>query len=393
MDKIFELIKLEEKRQQETLTLIASENYPFPEVLNTQCSRLNNKYSEGYPGKRYYRGNKYIDEIENLAIERAKKLFGVEYSNVQPYSGSPANGEAIMAMVEPGEKIMGMKLSGGGHLTHGHPKITFSGKFFESVQYDVDENGFIDYDEVERLAIREKPKLMIVGTTAYPRILDFERFSQIAHKIGAYLLADISHIVGLVVAGVHPSPVSLADVIMTTTHKSLRGPRGAILMTNDDNLAKKIDKAVFPGMQGGPHNATTAGIAVCLELAGKPEFKKYGQQVVKNAQVLAQELVNYGLKLTTGGTDNHLMVVDLGGGGREIAEKLEEIGIIVNANTVPHDINPPTNPGGIRLGTPAVTTRGMKEPEMKILAEVIYKVISGQKVESQIEDLCRRFPI
>ena len=330
------LIKLEARRQAETLQMIPSENYASEAVKSAQCSVLNNKYSEGYPGKRYYQGNKYIDEIENIAIERAQKLFGVSFVNVQPYSGSPANAAAIMATVEPGEKIMGLRLSGGGHLTHGHPKITFSGKFFESVQYDVDANGLINYDEVEKLAIIEKPKLMIIGTTAYPRILDFRRFSQIAKKIDAYVLADISHIAGLVVGGVHPSPVGYADVIMTTTHKTLRGPRGAILMTNDPDLAKKIDRAVFPGLQGGPHNATTAGIAVALAEAGSLKFRNYARQIVKNARVLAEELIKYGFKLTTGGTDNHLLVVDLGGGGKDAAINLEEAGIIVNYNAVPH---------------------------------------------------------
>lgn len=396
-DKVFELIKLEEKRQRETLMMIPSENYPFREVLSTQCAVLNNKYSEGYPGRRYYQGNKYIDEIESLAIERAKKLFGVQYANVQPYSGSPANAAAIMAMVEPGETIMGMKLDAGGHLTHGHPKITFSGKFFRSVQYDVDKNGLIDYDEVERLAVECKPKLIIAGTTAYPRILDWERFSKIAKGVGAYLLADISHIVGLVVAGVHPSPGVFADVIMTTTHKTLRGPRGAVLMTNDADLAKKIDRAVFPGIQGGPHNNTTAGIAVALRQAQGKEFKKYGEQVVKNAKVLSEELLRLGLRLTTGGTDNHLMVVDLGGGGKEMAQKLEEVGIVVNANAVPHDPNPPANPSGIRLGTPAVTARGMKEREMELIGRWIYECIksvrSVKSTREEVKRLCLKFPL
>ena len=391
------LIKLEARRQAETLQMIPSENYASEAVKSAQCSVLNNKYSEGYPGKRYYQGNKYIDEIENIAIERAQKLFGVSFVNVQPYSGSPANAAAIMATVEPGEKIMGLRLSGGGHLTHGHPKITFSGKFFESVQYDVDANGLINYDEVEKLAIIEKPKLMIIGTTAYPRILDFRRFSQIAKKIDAYVLADISHIAGLVVGGVHPSPVGYADVIMTTTHKTLRGPRGAILMTNDPDLAKKIDRAVFPGLQGGPHNATTAGIAVALAEAGSLKFRNYARQIVKNARVLAEELIKYGFKLTTGGTDNHLLVVDLGGGGKDAAINLEEAGIIVNYNAVPHDTHPPANPSGIRLGTPAVTTRGMKEREMLRIAGLInaalLKNASAAFIQKEVVRLCRKFPI
>ena len=282
-----ELIKLETRRQAETVMLIASENYASPAVRKALGSVLGNKYSEGYPGKRYYQGNKIIDEIEQLAIDRAKDLFGVLHANVQPYSGSPANAAVLMAICDPGDTIMGMKLSGGGHLTHGHPKVTFSGKFFNSVQYDVDENGLINYEEVAKLAQVHKPKVMIIGTTAYPRILDFERFAKIAHEVGALVLADISHIAGLVVGGAHPSPVPFADIVMTTTHKTLRGPRGAILMTNDPDLAKKIDRAVFPGLQGGPHNATTAAIAVALKEASTGEFKKYAHQVVKNAKVLS----------------------------------------------------------------------------------------------------------
>lgn len=397
MDRQVErLIKLEEKRQRETLMLIASENYASREVKRAQCSVLNNKYSEGYPGRRYYQGNKYIDEIENLAVERAKKIFNVQYVNVQCYSGSPANAAAIMAMVEPGEKIMGLKLSGGGHLTHGHPSITFSGKFFNSVQYDVNDEGLIDYGELEKLALVEKPKLMIIGTTAYPRILDFKRFSEIAKKINAFVLADISHIAGLVVGEVHPSPVGLADVIMTTTHKTLRGPRGAMLMTNDPELAKKIDRAVFPGLQGGPHNATTAAIAIALQEASTPAFKRYAQQIVKNAKVLSEELMKLGFKLTTGGTDNHLMVINLGVNAKQFANDLETAGIIVNYNSVPHDTNPPASPSGIRLGTLAVTTRGMKEKEMKQIAKWIRQVLvlsARKKVLREVKELCKRFPI
>lgn len=405
MDEVFGLIKLEEKRQQETLMLIPSENYASSAVLSAQCSVLNNKYSEGYPGKRYYQGNKYIDEIENLAIERAKELFGVGFANVQPYSGSPANAAAIMAMVEPGEKIMGLKLSGGGHLTHGHPKITFSGKFFDSVQYDVNEDGWIDFNQVAELAKVQRPKVIIVGTTAYPRVLEWEKFREIADAVGAFILADISHIAGLIVAGVHPSPVGYADVIMTTTHKTLRGPRGAMLLTNSEELAKKIDKAVFPGLQGGPHDNQTAAIAVALRQAqGKP-FADYGKQIVKNAKVLAETLMAKGLKLTTGGTDNHLMVVDLrptGRSGKEVAVQLEQAGMVVNYNSVPHDTNPPANPSGIRLGTPALTTRGMKETEMVLIAGWINTIITKPQatnpnevssVKSQVTKLCREFPV
>lgn len=391
--QILDLINLEQKRQLDQITLIPSENYMSKQVAEVLSSRLNNKYSEGYPDRRYYQGNKYVDEIEKLAMDRAKKLFGVEYVNVQAYSGSPANVAIIMALVESGEKIMGLKLSGGGHLTHGHPDITFSGRFFKSVQYDVDEKGLIDYGEVEKLAKSEKPKLIIVGTTAYPRILDFEQFGKIAKSVGAYLLADISHISGLVVAGEHPSPVGYADVVMTTTHKTLRGPRGAMIMSNDAQIAKKIDRAVFPGLQGGPHNSTTAAIAIALAEADTEEFKNYGIQIVKNAKVLSEELIRLGFKLTTGGTDNHLMVLDLGGGGKEAAVALEEVGIIVNYNSVPHDPNPPGNPSGIRIGTPAVTTRGMKENEMKLIAEIIADVLLNKKMNLMARDLCAKFPI
>ena len=353
---------------------------------------LNNKYSEGYPGKRYYQGNNYIDEIENIAIENAKKLFGVQYANVQPYSGSPANAAAIMALLNPGEKIMGLKLSGGGHLTHGHPNITFSGKFFQSVQYDVNAQGWIDYDEIEKLAKAEKPKLMVIGTTAYPRTLDFKRFSQTAKQVGAYVLADISHIAGLVAGGVHPSPVGYADIITTTTHKTLRGPRGAMILSNDAEIAKKIDRAVFPGLQGGPHNATTAGIAVALT----QDYKKYAKQIIANAQALSHELLTMNYELTTGGTDNHLMIINVGPTAKQIATNLEEAGIIVNYNTIPHDPNPPSSPSGIRIGTPALTTRGMKGPQMKQIAHLIDEVIINHQssiINKKVKELCKRFPI
>ena len=404
--EIKELVKLEEQRQRETLMLIPSENYASEAVKGAQGSVLNNKYSEGYSGKRYYQGNKYIDEIENIAIESAKKLFGVPHANVQPYSGSPANAAVLMGLLGAGDKIMGLKLSGGGHLTHGHPKVTFSGKFFESVQYDVDEDGLIDYDAVAKLVREEKPKLIIAGTTAYPRTLDWKKFAEIADGVGAYLLADISHIAGLVVGGVHPSPVPYAHVVMTTTHKTLRGPRGAILMVTqkgldkDPDLAKKIDRAVFPGLQGGPHNATTAGIAIALREAGGKPFQKYAQQVVKNAKVLSEELIKLGFKLTTGGTDNHLIVIDLRGqkiSGKDAAIALEEAGMVVNYNSVPHDTNPPANPAGIRLGTGAVTSRGMKEGEMRMIAKWMYGVVVGKankrKVLEEVKRLCRKFQV
>jgi glycine hydroxymethyltransferase len=406
-DKIFELIKAEEERQRETLMLIPSENYASKEVREAQGSVLNNKYAEGYPGRRYYQGNGIVDEIEQLAIDRAKELFDVPYANVQPYSGSPANTAVLLALVNKGEKIMGMKLSAGGHLTHGHP-ISLSGKFFESVQFDVDENGLIDYDQMIELAGKEKPKLIIAGTTAYPRILDWQKFREAADAAGAYLLADISHIAGLVVAGEHPSPVPFVDVIMTTTHKTLRGPRGAILLVTkrgidkDLDFARKIDRAVFPGVQGGPHMATVAGIAVALRQARGADFQKYIKQVVENAKVLSDELRNMKFELSTGGTDNHLMVVDLRNknlSGKEAAVRLEEAGIVVNANAVPHDTNPPLNPSGIRLGTPAVSTRGMGEGQMKQIAKWMYLVITNNQsiitneVKQEVKNLCRRFPI
>lgn len=388
MDRIVSnLIKKESRRQSDVLEMIPSENYASKEVREALGSVLTNKYSEGYPHKRYYQGNRFIDEIEDLAIERAKKLFGVPHVNVQPYSGSPANSAVYFALLNPGDTIMGLKLSAGGHLTHGHPDITFSGKYFRSVQYDVDENGLIDLNEVARLAQKESPRMIVVGTTAYPRKYDWKKWREIADSVGALLLADISHIVGLVVGGVHPSPVPFADVIMTTTHKSFRGPRGAMLFVTDRGLQKdpdmgdKIDKAVFPGLQGGPHDNVTAAIAIALHEASQPSFKQYAKQIVSNAKALAQVLIEHGLTLTTGGTDNHLMVVDLRPQqviGNIVAEALEVAGIVVNKNSVPHDSNPPFYPSGIRLGTPAITTRGMKEKEMKIagnwIAEVIQEV-------------------
>lgn len=374
MDKIFELIDLEEKRQKEQIQLIPSENMVSEEVKKALGSCLTHKYAEGYSGRRYYQGNKIIDEIENLAVERGKKLFNVSYLNVQPYSGSPANAAVLMALLDPGDKIAGLKLSAGGHLTHGHPKITFSGKFFESVQYDVEPDGRIDYGKLKEFVLREKPRLIFAGTTAYPFILDWEKFREIADIVGAYLVADISHIAGLVVGGVHPNPMPNAHIFTSTTHKTLRGPRGAIIGTNDVELAKKIDRAVFPGIQGGPHMNNIAAMAVAFGEANTLEFKEYAHQVVKNAKALADALRAEGLKVF--GTENHLMLVDVGvDRGKEMAEKLEGAGIIVNANTIPHDPGSPMKPSGIRIGTPWVTSLGMREEGMIEIAKGIAKVV------------------
>ena len=391
-DIVFKLVEAEEKRQNEQVQLIPSENFASENVKKVLGSCLTNKYAEGYPGKRYYQGNKIIDEIENLAIERGKKILGVEHLNVQPYSGSPANSAVLMALLEPGDKICGMKLSAGGHLTHGHPKITFSGKFFNSVQYDVDEEGKIDYDKLRELVREEKPKLIWAGTTAYPWILDWKKFAEIADEVGAWLVADISHIVGLIIGEVHPSPIPYVHIITSTTHKSLRGPRGAIIgvtkkgIQRDIDLSKKIDKAVFPGLQGGPHMNNIGAMAVAFEEAGSPEFKKYAEQIVKNARALKKGLLvgakmgfrPYENKIKIFGTENHLMVVDCGlGRGKEMAVKLEENGIIVNANTIPHDEAGPFKPSGIRLGTPAMTTKGWKEAEFEELGERMAGLIKG----------------
>ena len=399
MDKIFELIKKEEVRQRDTLMMIPSENYSSKEVQKAVGSVLSNKYSEGYPGRRYYQGNKIIDEIENLAIERAKKLFGVPHANVQPYSGSPANSAVLFALTETGATIMGMGLSSGGHLTHGHPNITFSGKYFNSIQFGVDREGLLDYEKIEKLAAKHKPKVMLIGTTAYPLKLNWRRFGEIADKVGAWFVADIAHVAGLIVANAYPNPTPYVHVITTTTHKTLRGPRGAMIMVTkkglgkDPELASKIDRAVFPGLQGGPHDNQTAGIAVALSEALKPSFKVYGKQVVKNAKILAKELTYGGLSLIGGGTESHLMLVDLRPislSGNVVAEALEVAGIVVNRNSVPNDAMPPFYPSGIRLGTPGLTTRGMKEGEMKTIAKWILTVINHVKDKRLPSDLVKR---
>jgi glycine hydroxymethyltransferase len=389
-DKINKLIKKEEKRQRETLMMIPSENYASKAAREAVGSVLMNKYSEGYPKRRYYQGNEVVDEVEILAQDKAKKLFGVSYVNVQPYSGSPANSAVLFALLDPGDTIVGMALSAGGHLTHGHPQVTFSGRYYRSVQFGLDENGHIDYDEIAKLAKKEKPKLLLIGTTAYPLALNWKNFADIADSVGAYLVADVSHVAGLIIADSYPSPVPYAHVVTTTTHKTLRGPRGAMIMVTGKGLKKdaemgvKIDKAIIPGLQGGPHNNTTAGIAQALIEADAANFKKYGQQVVKNAKVLSEELKKGGLTLVAGGTECHLLVVDLrplGLSGNVVAEALEMAGIVANRNSVPNDPMPPFYPSGLRLGTPAITARGMKKKEMIKIAKWIIQVIDRVKDE------------
>lgn len=392
--EIYNLVKLEEKRQKEVLEMIPSENYTSSSVLEALGTVLNNKYSEGYPKKRYYQGNAVADSVEILCQERAKKLFGVPFVNVQALSGAPANSAAEMAVLTPGDTLMGLQLSFGGHLTHGAPK-TFSSTFFKSVQYTLGKDGQLDFAEIEKLAKKEKPKLIICGFTAYPRLIDFKKFAAIADKVGAYLMADISHIAGLVVAGVHPDPVPYVHIVTTTTHKTLRGPRGALIMVTDKgikkdpDLPKKIDSAIIPGLQGGPHDNQTAAIAVALKEASTPAFKKYAAQIVKNAKKLADELNTYKFNLVSGSTDNHLILIDLANknvNGAVAALALEVAGIVLNKNGVPYDTKPPFYPSGIRLGTPAITTRGMKEKEMVKVAEWINRAIEEVAFEQLPQD-------
>src|SRR3990167_6434189 len=391
---IAKLIQPEQKRQEMSLDLIPSENITSKAVMEALGSALTNKYSEGYSRKRYYAGNEVIDEIEDLAKERAKKVFrlGKKWSvNVQPYSGSPANMAVYFALLRPGDKLMGMSLPFGGHLTHGW-KVNFSAKFYKSVQYGVGRDGYINYKEVRNLAKKEKPKIIVTGATAYSRIFDFKKFREIADEVGAYLMADISHIAGLVVAGVHPSPFLYADAVTTTTHKTLRGPRGAMIFSRNDrfltvndkqiSIAEAIDRAVFPGLQGGPHDNQTVAIAVSLGEAAQPNFKKYSKQIVKNAKTLASELLKFKFNLVSGGTDNHLLLIDLSNkkaNGALGAYALEVAGIVVNKNAVPNDPMPPFYPSGIRLGTPAITTMGMREKEMIKIAKWINDVIEEIK--------------
>lgn len=390
-----DLLSKEQSRQAKTIPLIASENFAYPEVMEIVGSCLMNKYAEGYPKKRYYQGNEIIDQIETETIDLAKKVFGFEAANVQPYSGSPANSAVLMALAKPGETIAGLKLSSGGHLTHGHPAITFSGSFFRSVQFEVDLQGRIDKQQAEKLILEEKPKVIFFGTTSYPYVLDFEWMSKLADMVGAYLVADIAHISALVACGLHPNPVPWADVVTMTTHKQLRGPRGAIIgitkhgLEKDNDLAKKIDRAVFPGLQGGPHMETIAGIGVCLQKALQPEFKIYAKQILKNAKIL--ERVFRKANLSVYGSENHLLVLGVGEGkGREVAQKLEEARIVVNANSIPHDRSKPFDPSGIRIGTPAVTSLGMSEVEMEMIGGwVVGLILNRGELREILPAVCK----
>lgn len=383
-DKIIgNLIKQEKNRQSQNIELIASENYVSQDVLNAAGSILTNKYAEGYSGKRYYDGCGFIDEIENVAIERLKKLFDVEYVNVQPHSGTSANLAAYMALLQPGDKILGMDLSAGGHLSHGY-KITASGKLYESYSYGVNSSGVIDYQEVREIALKVKPKLIVCGASAYSRIIDFKKFKSIADEVGAYLMADIAHIAGLVATGLHPSPVPYADIITSTTHKTLRGPRSGIIMTNNEEIYKKVNSAVFPGIQGGPLEHIIAAKAICFGEALKPSFKDYQEKVVHNAKTMVDELKANGVKIVSGITENHLFIINtqhsFGLSGKEAAERLDLINITVNKNSIPNDELPPSVTSGIRIGTPAMTSRGLDEARAKKLAKLIYDYLSLKQI-------------
>lgn len=400
--EVYNAVQKEIEREKGKILLIASENYASPAVLEAQGSIFTNKYAEGYPNRRYYGGCEYADVVETLAIERAKELFGSEHVNVQPHSGSQANMAVYFAFLKPGDTILGMNLSHGGHLSHGS-SVNFSGILYKNVPYGVDRTkGYIDYDEVRRLAIENKPKMIIVGASAYSRTIDFKAFSDIAKEAGAYLTADIAHIAGLIAAGVHPSPVPYADFVTTTTHKTLRGPRGGMIMCKAE-YAKAIDKMIFPGIQGGPLVHVIAAKAVAFKEALKDEFKEYQKKVVKNAKRLAEELIRRGFKIVSGGTDNHLMLVDLTNKditGKEAEEALDKAGITVNKNSIPYDERPPTITSGIRLGTSSVTTRGMGENEMAEIASIIDEVLKNKTSDDKLasfkrktEDICKRFPI
>ena len=398
--EIADAIQAEMERQNSHLELIASENWVSKAVMAAMGSPLTNKYAEGYPGKRYYGGCQCVDVVEDLARERAKKLFGCDYANVQPHSGAQANLAVFFAMLEPGDKVMGMNLDHGGHLTHGSP-VNISGKYFNVVSYGVNDEGVIDYDKVREIAVKEKPKMIIAGASAYARIIDFKKFREIADEVGAYLMVDMAHIAGLVAAGLHPSPIPYADVTTTTTHKTLRGPRGGLSLCNQEAADKfNFNKAVFPGIQGGPLEHVIAGKAVCFKEALEPEFAEYQKQIIKNAQALSKGLMDRGVKIVSGGTDNHLMLIDLRGEdvtGKELEKRLDAAHITCNKNTVPNDPRSPFVTSGVRLGTPAVTTRGLKEDDMDMIAECIALVLQSEdnieKVKGMVAELTAKYPL
>lgn len=398
--EIADAIQAEMERQNSHLELIASENWVSKAVMAAMGSPLTNKYAEGYPGKRYYGGCQCVDVVEDLARERAKKLFDCDYANVQPHSGAQANLAVFFAMLEPGDKVMGMNLDHGGHLTHGSP-VNISGKYFNIVSYGVNDEGVIDYDKVREIAVKEKPKMIIAGASAYARIIDFKKFREIADEVGAYLMVDMAHIAGLVAAGLHPSPIPYADVTTTTTHKTLRGPRGGLILCNQEAADKfNFNKAVFPGIQGGPLEHVIAGKAVCFKEALEPEFAEYQKQIIKNAQALSKGLMGRGVKIISGGTDNHLMLIDLRGvevTGKELEKRLDAAHITCNKNTVPNDPRSPFVTSGVRLGTPAVTTRGLKEEDMDVIAECIALVLQSEdnieKVKGMVAELTAKYPL
>ena len=399
--EVYDAVMGEIGRQQHKIELIASENFVSEAVMEAMGSQLTNKYAEGYPGKRYYGGCEWVDVVENLAIERAKEVFGAKFANVQPHSGAQANMAVFFALLNPGDTVLSMSLAHGGHLSHGSP-VNMSGKYFNIVPYGVTEDtNTIDYNEVERLAKEYRPKMILAGASAYPRVIDFERFAAIAKEVGAYLMVDMAHIAGLVAAGLHPSPVGVADVVTTTTHKTLRGPRGGLILTNDEELAKKFNKAIFPGIQGGPLMHVIASKAVCFGEALTPEFKKYQEQIVKNAKALAEGLIGEGFKLVSGGTDNHLMLVDLtdmGVTGKEAEHNLDEVGITVNKNAIPFDKQSPFITSGIRIGTPASTSRGFVEEDMREIAKLIKLAVcdfenSKDEAAKRVAALCAKYPL
>ena len=394
--EVQEALDGELERQRNTIELIASENFTSPAVLAAQGSVLTNKYAEGYPGKRYYGGCEQVDKVENLAIERAKQLFGAEHVNVQPHSGSQANEAAYAALVDPGDKVLSMDLAHGGHLTHGM-KLNFSGRTYDFVHYGVGEDGYIDYDQVRDIALRERPKMILAGASAYPRVFDFERFREISDEVGAFFLADMAHIAGLVAAGVHPSPIPYSEIVTTTTHKTLRGARGGMILCREE-FAKKVNSRVFPGMQGGPLMHAIAGKAVAFGEALQPEFEEYARSIVANCKVLAEGLLEGGLDLVSGGTDNHLVLVDLkdtGVTGKELEDSLEAVGVTCNKNMVPNDPEPPTVTSGIRLGTAAMTTRGMGEDEMQEIADIIVATTRGETegLSDRVKALTEAYPL